>query len=79
MPSPKIGLFLRFYNCASSRTDARVGLKLLPEAASHVRDIKTPFNFDPPVSPEEIREVSLQFVRKISGFVKSSKAHAAHS
>jgi hypothetical protein len=41
------------------------------------RNIKTLFNFDPPVTPEEIRAASLQFVRKISGFVKPSKANEA--
>jgi len=39
------------------------------------RNIKTLFNFDPPVTPEEIRAASLQFVRKISGFSKPSKAN----
>ena len=39
------------------------------------RSIKTLFNFDPPVTPEEIRAASLQFVRKISGFNKPSKAN----
>jgi hypothetical protein len=39
------------------------------------RNIKTLFNFDPPVSAEEIRAASLQFVRKISGFNKPSKAN----
>jgi hypothetical protein len=39
------------------------------------RNIKMLFNFDPPVSPEEIRAASLQFVRKISGFNKPSKAN----
>ena len=39
------------------------------------RNIKTLFNFDPPVTPEEIRAASLQFVRKISGFQKPSKAN----
>ena len=41
------------------------------------RNIKTLFNFDPPVTPEEIRDASLQFVRKISGFTKPSKANEA--
>ena len=41
------------------------------------RNIKTLFNFDPPVTPEEIRAASLQFVRKISGFNKPSKANEA--
>ena len=41
------------------------------------RNIKTLFNFDPPVTNEEIRAASLQFVRKISGFNKPSKANDA--
>jgi hypothetical protein len=39
------------------------------------RNIKTLFNFDPPVTEEEVRAASLQFVRKISGFNKPSKAN----
>jgi len=39
------------------------------------RNIKTLFNFDPPVSEEEVRAASLQFVRKISGFQHPSKAN----
>ena len=39
------------------------------------RNIKTLFNFDPPVTPEEIRAASLQFVRKISGFNKPSRTN----
>ena len=41
------------------------------------RNIKNLFNFDPPVTPSEVREASLQFVRKISGFHKPSKANEA--
>ena len=41
------------------------------------RNIKTLFNFDPPVTSDEIRASSLQFVRKISGFNKPSKANEA--
>ncbi|HLH36991.1 MAG TPA: DUF2277 domain-containing protein [Alloacidobacterium sp.] len=41
------------------------------------RNIKNLFNFDPPVTDEEIRNASLQFVRKISGFNKPSKANEA--
>ena len=41
------------------------------------RNIKPLFNFDPPVTPEEVRAASLQFVRKISGFTKPSKANEA--
>ena len=39
------------------------------------RNIKTLFNFDPPVTDDEVRAASLQFVRKISGFAKPSKAN----
>jgi hypothetical protein len=41
------------------------------------RNIKTLFNFDPPVTEEEIRAAALQFVRKISGSNKPSKANEA--
>jgi hypothetical protein len=39
------------------------------------RNIRTLYNFDPPVTPEEVRAASLQFVRKITGFNKPSKAN----
>jgi hypothetical protein len=41
------------------------------------RNIKTLFNFAPPVTDEELRASSLQFVRKLSGFTKPSKANEA--
>jgi hypothetical protein len=41
------------------------------------RNIKPLFNFDPPVTPEEVRAASLQFVRKITGFNKPSLANEA--
>ncbi len=41
------------------------------------RNIRTLFNFDPPVTKEEVHAASLQFVRKISGFTKPSKANEA--
>jgi len=41
------------------------------------RSIKTLFNFQPPVTDEEIRAASLQFVRKLSGFNKPSKSNEA--
>jgi len=41
------------------------------------RNIKNLFNFDPPVTDEEIRAASLQFVRKVSGFTKPSRANEA--
>jgi len=41
------------------------------------RNIKTLFNFEPPVTDEEIRAASLQFVRKISGFTKPSRTNEA--
>ena len=39
------------------------------------RNIRPLFNFEPPVTGEEVRAASLQFVRKISGFTKPSKAN----
>ncbi len=41
------------------------------------RNIKTLFNFDPPVTDDEVKAASIQFVRKISGFNKPSKANEA--
>ncbi|HUC52921.1 MAG TPA: DUF2277 domain-containing protein [Candidatus Cybelea sp.] len=41
------------------------------------RNIKPLFNFDPPVTPDEVHNASLQFVRKISGFNKPSKVNQA--
>ena len=41
------------------------------------RNIRTLFNFDPPATDEEIRNASLQFVRKLSGFNKPSRANEA--
>jgi len=41
------------------------------------RNIRTLYNFDPPVTDEEVRAASLQFVRKITGFNKPSKANEA--
>ncbi|HUL73309.1 MAG TPA: DUF2277 domain-containing protein [Vicinamibacterales bacterium] len=40
------------------------------------RNIKTLFNFEPPATDEEIRAASVQFVRKLSGFTKPSRANA---
>ncbi len=39
------------------------------------RNIKTIFNFDPPATEDEVRAASLQYVRKVSGFNKPSKAN----
>jgi hypothetical protein len=39
------------------------------------RNIKTLFNFEPPATEEEIRDACLQFVRKLSGFTRPSKAN----
>jgi hypothetical protein len=41
------------------------------------RNIKTLFNFEPPVTEDEVRAASLQFVRKLSGFSKPSRANEA--
>ena len=40
------------------------------------RNIRTLYNFDPPATDEEIRAASIQFVRKLSGFTKPSRANA---
>ncbi len=47
------------------------------EVIEMCRNIKILFNFDPPVTAEEIRAASLQYVRKISGSTKPSKANEA--
>ena len=41
------------------------------------RNIKTLYNFDPPVTDDEIRAASLQFVRKLTGFTRPSQANEA--
>jgi hypothetical protein len=41
------------------------------------RNIKTLFNFEPPATDNEVRDASLQFVRKLSGFTKPSQANEA--
>ena len=41
------------------------------------RNIKTLFNFDPPATTDEVQVSSIQFVRKLSGFTKPSKANEA--
>ena len=41
------------------------------------RNIKPLFNYDPPVSDEEVRDAAIQFVRKISGYTKPSKSNEA--
>jgi hypothetical protein len=40
------------------------------------RNIRTLYNFEPPVTDEEVRDAALQYVRKISGFTKPSRANA---
>jgi hypothetical protein len=58
---------------------ARAGPTVAPQmgASAMCRNIKMLFNFDPPVTEEEIRAASLQFVRKLTGFNKPSKANEA--
>jgi hypothetical protein len=52
--------------------------QFLPQgAATMCRNIKTLFNFEPPATELEIRDASLQFVRKLSGFNVPSKANEA--
>src|ERR1019366_3026336 len=59
----------RFSSCS--------GIKYLRGGYRMCRNIKTLFNFDPPVTDEEVRAASLQFVRKITGFNKPSKGNEA--
>jgi len=47
------------------------------EGGPMCRNIKTLFNFEPPASDDEVRAASLQFVRKLSGFNKPSRANEA--
>jgi hypothetical protein len=68
-----IGLKLREMRIDSR--EPRTEKPITKEICSVCRNIKTLFNFDPPVTDEEVRAASLQFVRKISGFNKPSKAN----
>src|SRR5437899_3538217 len=78
---------VRSGGCARERAKRKLGLSRqedstkvsssLAEVIGMCRNIKTLFNFDPPVTAEEIQNASLQFVRKISGFNKPSKANDA--
>jgi hypothetical protein len=60
---------------STERHIAKVLILEVPTAMC--RNIKTLFNFDPPVTDDEVRAASLQFVRKITGFNKPSKANEA--
>lgn len=50
---------------------------MLNEVTLVCRNIKTLFNFEPPVTDAEIRAAAVQFVRKVSGFAKPSKTNEA--
>jgi hypothetical protein len=52
-----------------------LGFETRPKGDHMCRNIRTLYNFDPPVTEEEIRAASLQYVRKISGFTKPSRAN----
>ena len=61
-----------------ARQREKIMLSVLRRRAPRMcRNIKTLFNFDPPVTDDEVRAASLQFVRKITGFNKPSKANEA--
>src|ERR1700749_4704890 len=70
-------------NVDSRHATANLGVREWRKATPHgrfgfmCRNIKTLFNFDPPVTEDEVRAASLQFVRKITGFNKPSKANEA--
>jgi hypothetical protein len=63
---------VRYFRCIFLLWKASRGKGL-----SMCRNIKTLFNFDPPVTEDEVKAASIQFVRKISGFTKPSKANEA--
>jgi hypothetical protein len=79
--------FKSLYTCAAKKKGQRNGKGRTPtsdnnrtlttEDGTMCRNIRTLFNFDPPVTPEEVRAASLQFVRKITGFHHPSKANEA--
>ena len=54
-----------------------LGRRLISNGVSMCRNIRTLFNFEPPATELEIRDASLQFVRKLSGFTVPSKANEA--
>jgi hypothetical protein len=65
-----------------SRSGWRLAAQQLPGCASYYagcmcRNIRTLHNFDPPATEEEIQASAIQYVRKISGFTKPSKANEA--
>jgi hypothetical protein len=68
-------------DCASGRCTQRPDANVQPKGALEVplmcRSIETLFHVEPPVTEDEIRAAALQFVRKISGFNKPSKANEA--
>jgi len=69
-------------SCVDEKIKKKVGIQPtdaieLAEVFAVCRNIKMLFNFDPPVTDEEVRAASLQFVRKVSGFNKPSKANEA--
>ena len=66
---------LAFYSRREESCQRQAGHRGGARSQKMCRNIRTLFNFDPPVTPEEIRAASLQFVRKISGFNKPSKAN----
>lgn len=52
-------------------------MRKVDKAPPMCRNIRTLFNFEPPATPDEVQAASLQFVRKISGFTKPSRANEA--
>jgi hypothetical protein len=68
---PEVAQFIRYV------TEFKRQVALTIKVTPMCRNIKTLFNFEPPVTEEEIRAASLQFVRKVSGFNKPSKANEA--
>jgi len=69
-------------SCVDEKIEEKAGIQSTEaiesaEVFAVCRNIKMLFNFDPPATDEEVRAASLQFVRKVSGFNKPSKANEA--
>jgi hypothetical protein len=71
-----VGRFLLNLRYSFQKMDARCCSRAAAESPM-CRNIKTLFNFEPPATELEIRDASLQFVRKLSGFNVPSKANQA--
>src|SRR5829696_546478 len=78
-------MICRKYCSSGSLADSQLAYHYLSDVTDHVvwrpspmcRNIKTLFNFEPPATEDEVSAASLQYVRKVTGFHKPSKANEA--